>query len=274
MERGIYRALALVLSTVLLVSCSQDKDQSPSQINPARFERPASSDAHIVWQRATLAFPVRGSVGSMITANDANLQIFNFAGTAAGTKWPVMVLLAGCGTGYSSRLLKALAEQGFVVVVLDSRARIHRPLDCRPDEKLHVRAARTMRDKQIEVSHALQQLAGRNWADVNNVFVVGVGDMSPAVARLPSHQVKGRVLAEWDCGGSSDVQGLRDADSGPVFVTTSARVPALDGGCANYMINAANSQILTLPNTYPIEILSEPIIFTQLLKFLDAQIFR
>ncbi len=270
------RGRFLIGLVLLLLSACSGPDYGNPDLVPRKttFAAPKYSDAEGVWRRARLAIPVRGSTGSLITTNDPNLKFYNLSGTNPGVKWPVVMIYGGCQAIPSDALIKGLAEQGFVVLQLDSRHRLTRPLKCDPGKLLHARAAEDMRDRQATLNYALKALEGRTWADQDNIFIIGMAEAAPAVAYLYGARVKGRVLAEWDCGGAQTISGLRDADKLASFAVTSAYVPALEGGCSRYFAQNPQNRNLTLPMLYPRDILAEPIVFTQMLQFFDQQMFR
>ncbi|MEH6475715.1 MAG: hypothetical protein V7727_08485 [Sneathiella sp.] len=239
------------------------------------FNKPTFSDAEAVWRNATLAIPVRGSAGSMITTNDGALGLLHLAGAKPNTRWPVIVMLGGCAENISLRLMRGLAEQGFVAFYLDSKARSHEPVVCVEGEPIFDRLMRNSRYREAELTYALNELQFVSWADQKNLFLLGAGEGGAIVARRADPAVKARIVAEWGCGGDLSVSGLKGEERSPVFSVTSGNSQAkADEGCSMYMRNRALSQSLSLQGRYPNGILLEPIVFTQMLQFLDRQLFQ
>ncbi len=274
---GFGGRLLLLLVVAVLASCSGSDWEArnpPEAIPNVTFNSPTYSDAESVWRQARIAVPVRGTTGSIITTNDPYLTVYNLSGTSPGTKWPVLLAFSGCSQTIGDRFMKAMAEQGFIVLQIDGRHRVQEPFICDATKSLSARAAEDMRARQATLSFALSALKAKSWVDLNNIYVLGMWEAAPAVAHLYGRDVRGRILMEWDCAGAPSVYGLRDAESIPTFSVTSANVPALGGGCAAKFGGNRLSQNLFLPSHFPQDILVEPIVFTKLLKFLDLQLFR
>jgi len=260
--------------SLILVSCSKNPPP-PQQITSATFSLSPFSDEELVWQNATLAVPVRGTVGSMITTNDQGLAMWRLAGVKPKTRWPVIVMIAGCETPISTILMRALAEQGFIALSLESSARRQQPIACDRAADIPTRAAQIISSKTAELSYALGALQNMPWADQGNIFLLGDNEAGAAVALASGRPSKARILVNWNCEGTDTTRGLRDEAISPIFVVTSATLrPRPAGTCASYMQAGGESQNLTLPDTYSQDALMEPIVFTQLLHFLDQQLFK
>jgi hypothetical protein len=272
MQRG-WGILILSLGLSLLAAaCSSSPP--PKNLPQARFEKPALSDEELVWQRATLGVPLRGTAGSMITTNDAGLALQKLAGARQGTRWPVIIIVEGCRDETPPRLIRALAEQGYVALVLSSRARRHLPLACQPGATLEANARAILIQKQAELTFARGALVGAGWADLQNIFVFGNFEAGAAVARSAGALAKARILTGWSCEGPG-TGGLRDSALSPVFSVAIA--PSLNPsgtGCAAHMNDNPYNKYLHLTQPYSLNVLLEPIVFTQLLQFLDQQLFK
>ncbi|OUR77757.1 hypothetical protein A9Q83_09565 [Alphaproteobacteria bacterium 46_93_T64] len=270
---GRFATIFVVL--IAAVGLSACTEKPPQRIQAAKFNTPSFSDAEAVWRNATLALPVRGSVGSMVTTNDGAIGLLQLAGAKPSTRWPVILILNGCEQKVSLQLMRAFAEQGFVTFSLDSAARRREPIDCGPDKDGHERARLNSQYKEGELDYALNELQSVSWADTQNFFLLGIGEGSTTVARNSGRFVKARILAEWDCSGGSSAVGVQNDEGSPVLLINSAGMPiGKQDGCATYLVNQIESQSLTLPESYPNGILLEPIVFTQMLQFLDRQLFK
>ena len=246
----------------------------PKSLPQARFEKPALSDEELVWQRASLGVPLRGTAGSMITTNDAGLALEKLTGAPQGTRWPVILIVEGCRDETPPRLIRALAEQGYVALVLSSRARRHLPLACQPQAILEDNARAILSQKQAELSFARGALVRAGWADLHNIFVFGNFEAGAVVARSAGAIAKARVLTGWSCDGPG-TDGLRDSALSPVFsVAAPGPQNSREAGCAAYMNDNPYNKYLQLSQPYSLNVLLEPIVFTQLLQFLDQQLFK
>lgn len=264
---GIF-CLGLVL---LFGACASAPPKNPPQ---ARFEKPALSDEELVWQRASLGVPLRGTAGSMITTNDAGLVLEKLTGAPQGTHWPVILIVEGCRDETPPQLIRALAEQGYVALVLSSRARRHLPLACQPQATLEENARAILSQKQAELTFARGALVRAGWADLQNIFVFGNFEAGAVVARSAGAIAKARILTGWNCDGLG-TDGLRDSALSPVFSVAFAPTLKPSGaGCAAHMNDNPYNKYLHLTQPYSLNVLLEPIVFTQLLQFLDQQLFK
>ncbi|WP_169567863.1 hypothetical protein [Sneathiella limimaris] len=260
----------LILS--LLGACEAPKRAASPQPMTAQFDAPAGSDPELVWQAARVALPVRGSTSSLVTTMGAGVSPLVMAGGSPGTRWPVLLMLEGCSTPAPPRLLKALAEQGYVALSLSSEARRHEPLACDPQKTLLENAAAIQSQKGAELTFALHALDRLNWVDPDHVFVLGFFEAGAAVARMKPAKTAGRVLIGWDCQGLS-TGGLRDTALSPVF-SVSMMLAAAGRDCSGDMADNTENRFLRLSESYSLNVLLEPIVFTQMLQFLDRRLFR
>ncbi|GLQ05710.1 hypothetical protein GCM10007924_09310 [Sneathiella chinensis] len=244
------------------------------------------SDPEREWRNALVVLPLRGSAGSMITVNDGGLAFGALTGASHATRWPVIVLIAGCERPVSPRLMRALAEQGYVTFAPDSRARLRQPLHCEGEVLSDLdRATRNLAPRQATINYTFQKLQAQDWVDTDRMFLIGERDGAAAVATLSGAGIAGRVLAEWDClptdaGHGADrvatsaASGIRNAAVAPVFAVTSAVVPTHAGDCSPFLGDSPHSAVLALHAKHSPDVLTEPVVFTELLKFLDRRIFR
>ncbi len=247
----------------------------PQPVKKVEFSKPPSSDLDRVWQNALVAIPVRGTTGSLLTtAGNLAEPPQKLAGVGPDTRWPIVVALASCVRPIDTELMRKIAAQGFVVISPSSSSRYFEPLTCKRAATPAENAASSIRARKLEIAHVVSQLKAQTWTDTNNLFLIGFQDAAAAVARFSGSVVKARVLAEWACEGAGTVKGIAAVEKSPVLVVTSTVTPVYDGGCGKYLHVGAGSQVLALPQKYSKNILLEPVIYTQLLKFFDAQIFN
>ncbi len=267
------KGLVLFLAVLLLSACSDAG--RPEPVKPVRFTAPRVSDLENIWKNALVAIPVRGTTGSLLTTNAGRAgPPQKLAGVGPETRWPVIVVIGGCLQPVGADLLRALAEQGYVVLSPASQSRFFNPLSCQPDEGVEQNAQATIDIRKTEISYVLKKLHQQTWTDKSNLFLIGLRDGAAAVARYTGNNVQGRVLAEWTCGGSGAVAGIAVEDKSPVFAVTSSLTPTYAGDCSRYLRRGTGSQVLALPQKYSNNVLLEPVIHTQLLRFLDKRLFR
>ncbi|MEP3244445.1 MAG: hypothetical protein ABJN40_20110 [Sneathiella sp.] len=260
---------------ILLVVGACTDALPPQPVKRVEFSKPPSSDLDRVWQNALVAIPVRGTTGSLLTtAGNLAEPPQKLAGVGPDTRWPIVVALASCVRPIDAELMRKIAEQGFVVISPSSSSRYFEPLKCVKAATPAENAASSIRARKLEIAYILRQLKTQTWTDNNNLFLIGFQDAAAAVARFTGSVVKARVLAEWACEGEGAVKGIAAVEKSPVLAVTSTVTPTYGGGCGKYLHVGGGSQILALPQKYSKNILLEPVIYTQLLKFFDAQIFN
>jgi len=254
-----------------LVGCAS-KVQTPHKV--AYFEISAKSDLERVWNGAFFAIPIRGTAGSMITTNEAGRELINLTGASYATRWPVIMLIAGCQQAIPTRFMKALAEQGYVVVAPDSHARFLNPLSCVEGGADASNAEKTIQLRQAEIRYSLNRLKKISWVDLENLFLLGLHDGAAPVSLYKGLDVKARILSEWNCQGAEMIHGVSNEEKAPLFAVSSSNVPTFAGDCGEFLSSDGESQVFIMPEKYSDNILMEPIVFTQLLRFLDGQLFK
>gem|GEM_PF-4188953 len=254
-----------------LVGCAS-KVRTPHKV--AYFEISDKSDLERVWEGAVLALPIRGTAGSMITTNEAGRELINLTGASYATRWPVIMLIAGCQQSIPTRFMKALAEQGYVVVAPDSHARFLNPLICIEGKGDAWNAEKTIQLRQTEIRYSLNHLKKISWVDLENLFLLGLHDGAAPVSLYKGLDVKARILSEWNCQGTEMIRGVSNEEKSPLLAVSSSNVPTFTGDCGEFLSKNGESQVFTMPEKYSDNILLEPIVFTQLLRFLDGQLFK
>lgn len=271
MRSILIRALLLVVGlSAALTGCDTVDENRPAKVT---FSEPKSSDLERVWRGGLIALPVRGSTGSLITTNDGSSGLFALTGAAPNTRWPVILVISGCGEPSPVTTMKAFAEQGYVAIAPDTKRRFFEPLECAGGNLPSDKAA-LIRARHTEINYAKRELGKFSWIDTDNLFLMGTSDGAAAVARYTGKGFKARILAEWACQGGHEVRGIAREGISPVFAATSSAVPTFSGDCGQFFSKSGESQVLVLPLKYSSNILLEPIVYTQLLRFLDRQIFK
>ncbi|MEH6405202.1 MAG: hypothetical protein V7750_17640 [Sneathiella sp.] len=254
-----------------LFGCASKSQEPPKS---AKFEISKKSDLERVWDGAVVAFPIRGTTGSMITTNETGRELTNLTGAGYATRWPVALLITGCRQAIPTLFMKALAEQGYVVIAPNSYARYFNRLSCLNDAPDASNAEKTISLRQTEIRYSLNRLKEISWVDWDNVFLMGLHDGAASVSLYKGPYVKARILSEWNCQGGESVRGVSNEEKSPMFAVSSSNVPTFLGDCGEFFSTEGQSQVFVMPEKYSDNILLEPIVFTQLLRFLDRQLFK
>ncbi|MCG8492076.1 MAG: hypothetical protein MI743_10710 [Sneathiellales bacterium] len=257
----------------ILAACADTP--RPTPVPKAEFAKPRLSDLESIWQNATVAIPVRGTSGSMLTTNSGRAgPPLGLAGVGPDVRWPIILVLQGCHRAVPVDLLKSLAEQGYVAFAPASEARRNNPLNCAENGSLQRDARSTFDQRRTELSFVLGKILSESWTDKRNIFVIGLYDAAAAVARYTGDGINGRVLADWNCQGTGGHAGVAAEEKSPVFAVTSASVSVVGGDCGQYLKAGQGSEVVSFPARYSSNLLLEPVIFTRLMLFFDRQIFK
>lgn len=128
-----------------------------------------------------------------------------------------------------------------------------------------------------EVAFALEQLWLRRWADWDRLYLVGASEGGVAAAIYRGDEFKGRVIAQWTCGGSPHVAGLMAPAGEPVIALVAADDPWYRSGgghCGPLLQGRADSRsyVLDVPGQH--ELLEEPVVVQIVVDFLATQARR
>ncbi len=268
--------LAILVFVCLIAACSSDQDPEPDRTASA----PIRSDLELTWDKAVVALPVRGSSGSMVTFNDGKSIVRQLAGAAPLARWPVIIYMHGCTGIGNYDFFQALAEQGFVVIAPDSMARRYRPLQCDPATATGGKNLFVYEYRLAEVAYAAQQIQKLGWVDQNRVYLIGASEGGVAAALYRGDEFQARVIAQWTCLGPSLVRGIAAPPHIPVLAVVSDNDPwyrqqsGSQRDCGVFMADRPHSKSLVLKSSRQHNLLMEPIVFTQLMQFLDLQLFK
>lgn len=270
---GAFLKFCVALAFIALSACTDTP--RPAPVPKTEFVKPKLSDLESVWQNATVAIPVRGTTGSMLTTNFGRAgPPLGLAGGGPDVRWPIILVLQGCHRAVPVDLLKSLAEQGYVAFAPASEARRNNPLNCGEENSLQQDAGSTLDQRRTELSFVLGKIRRESWTDKRNIFVIGLYDAAAAVARYTGDGINGRVLSDWNCQGTGRYAGVAAEEKSPVFAVTSASVSVVGGDCGQYLKAGKGSEVLSFPARYSNNLLLEPVIFTRLMLFFDRQIFK
>lgn len=269
--------LAGMLLLLLLSACSSDIAPPP-----VAGTVQIRSDLELTWDKAVVALPVRGSSRSMVTINDGNSIVRQLSGAAPGVRWPVILYMHGCTGIGNYDFFQALAERGFVVIAPDSMARRYRPLQCDPVTATGGKNLFVYEYRLAEVAYAAQQLRQMGWVDQNRLYLIGASEGGVAAALYRGDEFAARVIAGWTCLGAPLVRGIAAPPHIPVLSVVSDSDPwygqqqaaGFQRDCGAFMGDRPNSKSMVLKGSGRHNLLMEPIVFTQLMRFLDLQLFR
>jgi dienelactone hydrolase len=271
--RELYGKCLILLLVAVVASCSS----APRSFKPpVRFNSPIISDEALVWRGARISVPVRGTAGSMITTNGAGMNLLQLAGASPNTRWPVIILLEGCFQKSPPRLLRALAEQGYVAISLASDQRQQMLSKCDVGRNGAAASDDLRSQKRAELSYAMAALQKTDWANLENVFVLGQEEGADVALMTSSERLRGRILVNWHCEAGRLIYPDPKIESPlfAVFIASTDEQRHRINACEQQLRRNENNQSITLNQAYPLHVLLEPIAFTQLLQFLDRQLFR
>jgi dienelactone hydrolase len=143
--------------------------------------------------------------------------------------YPVVIYLHGC-TGiaewHDAGWGRALAQEGFVFIVLDSFARPGRLSNCDPNRKTGSNAfPRAHEYRQQEISYAYDRLQQLSWVDKKNMFLMGHSEGGTAVAIYPKTGFRGHIISAWTCTfrGEATLDGIKSNKEIPILVVAASR---------------------------------------------------
>ena len=142
-------------------------------------------------------------------------------------KLPVLIYLHGC-TGihppHDVAWAKKIAEQGFLVILPDSMARPNRRPNCDPRLKGGTNQfPQAYAYRQQEITYALMQVQKNNWADNNQVFLMGHSEGGIATALSEHDGFSARVISGWTCTAKNNPKftGIYASKNTPVLAVAS-----------------------------------------------------
>jgi dienelactone hydrolase len=215
-ERQMKTILRLV-SIALTFACSADAPMAFAQHaadgNPALHRRRRARDAVAVltaenqgasvamsWEKAEVFVP-----GSFFTTTPNNVKV--------NKPLPVVIYLHGC-TGINpdhdtlwGDFIKGL---GYIAVLPDSMARPGRIPNCDPKKMRGGAFPQAHAMRMEEIRYALEQVQKSDWADTNNVFLMGDSEGGQAAARDTLGDFRGIIISGWTCTNSArpDFDGI------------------------------------------------------------------
>ncbi len=142
-------------------------------------------------------------------------------------KFPVLIYMHGCAglnTSHDVAWAKMIAEQGFLVILPDSMARPNRRSNCDPRMKDRTNVfPQAYLYRQQEISYALSQIQKSNWAEQDNIFLMGHSEGGIATAQSVHEGLRARIISGWTCTLSINAKfgGIHSAKELPVLAIAS-----------------------------------------------------
>lgn len=117
-------------------------------------------------------------------------------------KYPVVIFMHGC-TGIEDHAEvqwgNYLREQGFIVVIPNSLARKDRHRSCDGATAAYFGTHVTHRLRQQEIDDAYERVVKSEWAQKQNVFLMGHSEGGIAAARTKRGDFQAIVISGWTC---------------------------------------------------------------------------
>lgn len=237
------------------------------------------SDLESTWAKAVVAVPpTYRKSASKIFSMEELLHKKSLEGSAV--KFPVVLYMHGCtGLGKTDRnFLKKLAESGFLVIAPDSMARRFRPRQCSGRSKQGGVNVFVFDFRQAEINFALQELVKSRWADMGNLFLVGVSEGGLAVAHYRGDIFRARVITQWTCHGATLVKGITAPRDTPILAVVRKHDPWYDGSkgnvqggdCGVYFDDRPNSRSIVMDKGKKHSVMKDDEILQIIVDFLKA----
>jgi dienelactone hydrolase len=173
-----------------------------------------AQDVELSWEKGLAYLP-----GAFLSKSPSSLSLEK--------KFPVVIYMHGCTGIYAPHDVawaKVIAEQGFLVILPDSMARPNRRSNCDPRMKGGTNIfPQAYLYRQQEISYALSQVQKSNWAEQDNIFLMGHSEGGIATAQSVHDGFRARVISGWTCTLSTNPKfgGINSAKDLPVLVVAS-----------------------------------------------------
>jgi dienelactone hydrolase len=191
---------------------------------------------------------------------------------------PVVVYMHGC-TGFSAddrKVIKQIAEAGFVVVAPDSMARTYRPRQCSSRSKKGGAHPFVFDFRQAEINYALDNLWQQPWVDWDNLFLIGVSEGGLATAHYRGDYFRARVITQWTCNGAPLVQGISAPADTPILSVVQKNDPwyntddgKQNGHCGSYFGDRPNSTSIIIDGDSEHRVMKDEKVMERIISFLN-----
>lgn len=237
--------LAVILALASTPAFADGLGNASKRFTDPALMRPAdwTDAAEMVrsWQSARVRVP-DGRGGSKAMSVD-DLRHWKPPG---GSRYPLAIYLHGCSGFWAGtdRRLKLLASLGFVAIAPASFARIKYPQSCDPIRNQGGLYRHTLKMRQADAGHALDQSRNLPSIDKNRVLLIGLSEGAITAATYtarPGQRIAARVIEGWTChAGWPDYRGINARRSEAVLALVGAadpwfKNPALAGDCGAFL---------------------------------------
>lgn len=188
----------------------------PGQMTPADWSDPAETER--AWQAALVRVPTAGGV---VATTIADLPT---AGLEQQPPRPTVIYLHGCSGIWPGtyRRIDFLAANGYAVIAPASLARLKYPQSCDVAGHRGGLYRQTLRMRQHDAAHAIEQARKLPWVDGDNLYLMGLSEGAITTATLApagaATGVNARVVEGWTChAGWHEYHGVNAPPSEPVL---------------------------------------------------------
>jgi len=263
--RAISGVVAVCLAGLVTASC-----QAPIPIIDPR------PDIELTWSEAIVALPpLRGGQKTLVARLGDGSVRGRLKSLPRGSRLPVVLYAHGCTGIGDKQFMKMLTRAGYAVIAPDSMARRYRPLQCDSETKTGGFNRFVYDFRLTEISFALDRMARLRWADLNNMFLLGISEGGVAAALYRGDEFRARVIAQWTCTGAPIVHGIHAPPSEPILAIVRGDDPWYrknhqQGDCGAHMLSRPGSRSIVLNNGSEHNVLADRQVLRAIVDFLDA----
>ena len=237
----------------------------------------AVNDLQLTWIQARVAASHLNGIGIAYFRMSTKAGKRFFRDYDAPPK-PVVVYMHGC-TGFSAedrKVIKQIAEAGFIVVAPDSMARAYRPRQCLSRAKKGGAHPFVFDFRQAEINYALDNLWQQPWVDWDNLFLVGVSEGGLATAHYRGDYFRARVITQWTCQGAPLVQGISAPDDTPILSIVQKNDPWYNGAesqqsghCGSFFGDRPGSTSIIIDGDSEHRVMQDDKVMDRIIQFLN-----
>lgn len=213
-----------------------------------------SADIERTWEQSRVVLPGTAADTAIVTGMASYVMQRRIAQLHPGETLPVVIYLHGCTGIGNLPFMQTLARRGYAVIAPDSLARRYRPLQCDPEHRRGGYNLFVYDFRHAELTYALQQLAGMQWVDRDNLFLIGNSEGGVVAALYRGDEFNARVITQWTCEGAPLVRGIGAPDDTPILAIVRGHDPwygkkkslGQQGDCGRYMEGRPRSRSIVL----------------------------
>lgn len=258
-------ALMLVLAATAFGSDARSAPDEPNDVQALEN----------VWSNTLIVFPDRPS--SFITRGrnlDRMLELHPVTG-----RYPAVVFMHG-STGLSmhstqvTKMIRSMAEAGFVVFAPDSLARPVAPYADATTFKSRI-GVPEVQARIAEADMVRKRIASFAWVDADNISVAGFSMGAMTVHNIPTGDFRAYIILGYHCGphSSRQLEGVKIPFDKPILAIRGQNDEWYAGGpnagvnCGMYFRNYTNAQSIVYPRT-PHDVSQHPDAMKEVVAFL------